>query len=193
MDLVKYGYTPDRLKGKNIFGLNGNKNYPAIIIQPSCPSGMAWSWEDNNVSMPEKIKGLIEYAIENYNVDPDKVSLTGFSYGGIGAWLIGKKYPTLFSCVVPVCPDGPGCPGNQYSPSGKPLATTYPDCPVWFIASTGDGTSTYATMVKLARKVKVDIDTLDHSSMQQKIFRDSTNVINWMIERSRKTNGSYQF
>lgn len=156
----------------------GSKDYPAIIIYPQCPSNVSW------LSVASKVKGIIDYSIANYNVDKDKVALTGFSWGGSGAWEIGLQYPTLFSCIVPV------------SGYNSKSATTYPDCPVWGIGSTGDGSSkhteTIGQLLKSAgKKVKVDIYSNAHTGMPQIAYTQT--LINWMIERSRATNSRYNF
>jgi poly(3-hydroxybutyrate) depolymerase len=38
-----------------------------------------------------------------YNVDPDRVHLTGLSMGGGGTWQIGLRYPDRFASITPVC------------------------------------------------------------------------------------------
>jgi poly(3-hydroxybutyrate) depolymerase len=38
-----------------------------------------------------------------YNVDPDRVALTGLSMGGGGTWSIGLRHPDLFAALAPVC------------------------------------------------------------------------------------------
>ena len=38
-----------------------------------------------------------------YNVDPDRIYLTGLSMGGGGTWHIGLRHPDLFAALVPVC------------------------------------------------------------------------------------------
>jgi dienelactone hydrolase len=38
-----------------------------------------------------------------YNVDPDRVYLTGYSMGGGGTWHLGLRYPDRFAAIVPVC------------------------------------------------------------------------------------------
>jgi pimeloyl-ACP methyl ester carboxylesterase len=38
-----------------------------------------------------------------YNVDPDRVHLTGLSMGGGGTWQIGLRYPDRFASLSPVC------------------------------------------------------------------------------------------
>ncbi len=41
-----------------------------------------------------------------YNVDKDRVYLTGLSMGGGGTWHLGLRYPDRFAAIVPVCAVG---------------------------------------------------------------------------------------
>jgi len=38
-----------------------------------------------------------------YDVDPNRMSLTGLSMGGDGTWQIGLRHPELFAALAPVC------------------------------------------------------------------------------------------
>jgi poly(3-hydroxybutyrate) depolymerase len=38
-----------------------------------------------------------------YDVDPDRITLTGLSMGGGGTWNIGLRHPDLFAALAPVC------------------------------------------------------------------------------------------
>ena len=38
-----------------------------------------------------------------YDVDPERISLTGLSMGGGGTWQIGLRHPELFAALAPVC------------------------------------------------------------------------------------------
>jgi pimeloyl-ACP methyl ester carboxylesterase len=38
-----------------------------------------------------------------YDIDPDRISLTGMSMGGDGTWQIGLRHPELFAALAPVC------------------------------------------------------------------------------------------
>jgi len=41
-----------------------------------------------------------------YNIDEDRVYLTGLSMGGGGTWHLGLRYPDRFAAIVPVCAVG---------------------------------------------------------------------------------------
>jgi poly(3-hydroxybutyrate) depolymerase len=38
-----------------------------------------------------------------YQIDPDRITLTGLSMGGGGTWAIGLRHPELFAALAPVC------------------------------------------------------------------------------------------
>jgi poly(3-hydroxybutyrate) depolymerase len=39
----------------------------------------------------------------SYNVDPDRITLTGLSMGGGGTWTLGLQHPELFAGLAPIC------------------------------------------------------------------------------------------
>ena len=40
----------------------------------------------------------------NYPVDPDRLVLSGLSYGGLGVWEIGARHKSTFAALIPMCP-----------------------------------------------------------------------------------------
>jgi predicted peptidase len=46
--------------------------------------------------------GMIDTAIRKYRGDPDRVYITGLSYGGFGAWYMAGKYPERFAAASPI-------------------------------------------------------------------------------------------
>lgn len=45
---------------------------------------------------------LLSRVEADYAIDSDRVSLTGYSMGGTGAWAIALAYPGTFSAVAPL-------------------------------------------------------------------------------------------
>jgi pimeloyl-ACP methyl ester carboxylesterase len=43
--------------------------------------------------------GTVNYMVQSYNVDPDRIYLVGYSMGGQGAAIIAAKFPHLFAAV----------------------------------------------------------------------------------------------
>jgi predicted peptidase len=73
-------------------------DFPFVLISPQCPSGQVWE--------KEAIIALLDKALKEYRVDPDRVYLTGLSMGGFGSWALAAAYPDRFAAVVPICGGG---------------------------------------------------------------------------------------
>ena len=51
----------------------------------------------------DDVMRVIEDVRRAYDVDPDRISITGLSMGGGGAWQLGLRHPELFAAIAPVC------------------------------------------------------------------------------------------
>ena len=80
--------------------ISQGQKYPAIILCPQCPDNMVW----NNIAF--ELKALIDFAVEKYHADRDRISLTGLSMGGFGTWETAQLFPEVFSAIAPVCGGG---------------------------------------------------------------------------------------
>ena len=49
---------------------------------------------------------IVDAALADYRGDPDRVYLTGLSYGGYGAWYMATHYPERWAAVAPMCGAG---------------------------------------------------------------------------------------
>jgi predicted peptidase len=77
-----------------------NADFPFIAVSPQCPTGTWWSFE------LEPLAALVKHLLSAYDVDPDRVYLTGISMGGYGAWNLAVAQPELFAALAPVCGGG---------------------------------------------------------------------------------------
>jgi len=98
---------------------------PFVVLAPqemsgSCPSA-------------DTVNAFIEFALENYNIDPDRVFLTGLSCGAYGVWNYLGKYKNIdVAAAVPIAGNGSGA----YASAGCDLGKV----PLW--AFHGDADST---------------------------------------------------
>ncbi|MDO4562432.1 MAG: dienelactone hydrolase family protein [Clostridia bacterium] len=67
----------------------------AYILFPQC-SGAGWS------NIKKSFKSLVDKTVTAYNIDKDRISLTGHSMGGTGTWNLALSYPELFSRIAPM-------------------------------------------------------------------------------------------
>lgn len=77
-----------------------NAEHNCIVIMPQCPENTFWA------ARVESIVKFIEHLIKEFNVDEDKVYLTGLSMGGYGTWFTSMARPDLFAAIAPVCGGG---------------------------------------------------------------------------------------
>ena len=79
-----------------------NPDFPFIAVSPQCPEDSWWTSELHTIN------GLIEEAVEKYQVDTSRIYLTGLSMGGFGTWSLASMYPERFAAIAPVCGGGEG-------------------------------------------------------------------------------------
>jgi predicted peptidase len=90
------------------------KDFPFIVVSPQCPEGDWWT------DKTELLINLLDGIVARYDVDTERIYLTGLSMGGYGSWALASKYPDRFAAVVPICGGG-----------DRILARTLKDVPIW--------------------------------------------------------------
>ena len=86
---------------KDLFKKQETSYFPFIVVTPICPESC---WEPHRV-----IALLDQVLVENkfrFQVDPDRVYLTGYSMGGFGTFETAMEYPERFAAIVPVAGGG---------------------------------------------------------------------------------------
>jgi len=148
--------------------------FNAIILMPQCPSGNCWSsYEGSMMELANKL-------VSDYKINKNKISISGFSYGGGGSLIFVKNNPNYFSAAVPI-----GCNCDGYASYFKNVA-------VW--AHAGDG---YKSSMKsfvnqinnMGGNAKFSGSSRGHNIIDNRysIFRDSEfDLINWMISQTKK-------
>ena len=76
------------------------KDFPFIVLSPQCPKGLWWSHR------AESLVALLDEVISLYEVDNNRIYLTGLSLGGFGTWHLACGYPERFAAIAPICGGG---------------------------------------------------------------------------------------
>lgn len=113
-------------------------DFPFVVIAPQCPKDTSWSLELH------KLERIIEDAIEELNVDPDRVYLTGLSMGGFGTWNLAMKRPDLFAAIIPIC----GGTMNWF------MLNRIKDTPVWAFHGSEDNRVPVEMSLSVVEKLK---------------------------------------
>ena len=84
------------------------RTFPFIAVFPQCETTDGRILESWNADQPDGQRALaaLDDARKNYNFDPQRVVLTGWSMGGFGAWSIGMADPSRWSAIVPLAGGG---------------------------------------------------------------------------------------
>jgi predicted peptidase len=94
-------------KTTQLFASESFRNkHPAYIIVPHCPINHSWSKNIRRSNFPE-IKHLVlkilKLVCEEFNVDLNRIYITGLSRGGFGTLGMVVAQPETFAAAAPVC------------------------------------------------------------------------------------------
>lgn len=76
------------------------KEFHFILISPLCPKDQWW------YDKIELLISLLDDVVSRYDVDTERIYLTGLSIGGYGTWDLAGAYPDRFAAIAPVCGGG---------------------------------------------------------------------------------------
>ncbi|MBS0186998.1 MAG: hypothetical protein JSS51_02945 [Planctomycetes bacterium] len=97
--------------------------WPFIVIFPQKPD-----FESQWVDHKQMVLDILAKTQTEYNIDQNRVYLTGLSQGGAGTWALGSLYPDKWAALVPVCGYYRNM-GDQFLPPA--IAIKVKDLPIW--------------------------------------------------------------
>lgn len=100
--------TSQALPAVVLFGGAPSKERFALLAPQAAPGT---SWDEGR--QPDTVAALVDDVVQRYELDPGRVSLTGWSMGGYGAWHVATRHPQMFRRVASVS-------GSGYGPAGPP-------------------------------------------------------------------------
>ena len=75
------------------------RNFPFVVLFPQePPTSDVYSQK----AFFQNVNQMLDFMIEEYHVDPDRISVTGISRGGSHSWSIVDAYPERFAAAVPI-------------------------------------------------------------------------------------------
>lgn len=147
--------------------------HDCIVVMPQCPKDTFWA------ARVESIISFIEHLIEEYNVDEDKVYLTGLSMGGYGTWFTSMARPDLFAAIAPICGGGMAWNAGVLN------------MPIWAFHGADDpvvSPTQSDEMVAKLKEINADvtytrIDGVGHDVWEYAYNRE---LIEWLLSKKRK-------
>ncbi|MGB7763084.1 MAG: prolyl oligopeptidase family serine peptidase [Bryobacteraceae bacterium] len=137
---------------------NHTDRFPAIVVMPQCRPDVSWEAP----AMEAQTMAALDASAKEFNGDPQRTYLTGFSMGGYGTWLIAARHPVRFAALVVVC-GGIQWPTPDKITREEPymaIASKVAGIPVWVFHGNADR-NVFVTesreMVKLLRGLNADV------------------------------------
>ena len=73
-------------------------DFPALVVFPQAPEGTSWTGPQARMAL-----AALDEAIDEFDGDDDRITLTGISRGGYGVYELAMMEPRRFAALVPVC------------------------------------------------------------------------------------------
>ena len=118
----------------------------------------------------------------DYNIDPDRIYLTGHSMGGYGTWSVAMNHPEVFAALAPVS-------GGANNPAAMSKIAHIPQLVVHGDTDPTVPVERSRVMVAAGKKLGAEIKYIevpggDHGSVVAPTFKD---VFDWFDTHRRKT------
>lgn len=185
----------NRSRGSEAFKVLSRDNirgdYPAFLLTPQCPKGKKWvdtSWTKGsypiaNTPISEQMKMVLEILRsmrKEFNIDPDRIYVTGQSMGGYGTWDIILRNPSLFAAAIPVC--GAGDPER---------ASSIAHLPIWAFHGEKDPTvpvSGSRDMLEAIKKAGGDMKYTEYPGVRHNSWKkawEEKDLVPWLFKQKK--------
>lgn len=151
----------------------GRVSLPAIVVAPHSQGG--WN--------PDKLIEVIDFVVENYCADPDRVYVCGMSMGGYGTLDLAGKYPDRIAAAVAICGGGT-----------EKYACGLTKVPLWIQHGTKDQIVPMSESRKIAQAIKSCDETANltltlieggsHGSVERLFHKYE--MYNWMFQHRKQ-------
>lgn len=143
-----------------------------VVVMPQCPENTFWA------ARVESILLFAKQIIEEYNIDEDRVYLTGLSMGGYGTWFTAMACPDMFAAIAPMCGGGMAWNADVLK------------MPVWAFHGAEDTTvSPYQTdeMVAKLQKLGADVKYTRLDGVGHNVYEGTynTELLSWLLGKKR--------
>jgi predicted peptidase len=133
----------------------------------------------------EDLLAMVDEVLGEYRADPDRVYLTGLSYGGYGSFTLAAAHPDRWAAVAPICGDA------NASIAGKLAAA---QLPLWIFQGGKDPVVKAHWVYDVAN----DLERAGHRSVRLTVHEDlghdvwtriyaGRDLYDWLISHSRGT------
>jgi len=168
------------------------ERYPAIVVMPQAPRDSFWAGPPGDAAL-----AALARTCEEFNVDANRVYLTGLSMGGHGTWHLAYHHVERFAALLVICGfvgDRPNRPSVVPPGEGTPyqrMAARLRGCPIWIVHGEADSAvpvTESRLMADALRAVGADVHYTelpgtDHDSWTATY--NSESIVRWLFEQRR--------
>lgn len=152
-------------------------NCEFVYLVPQIPVSTFWG------AKQETLISFIKNAIKKYDINENKVYLTGVSMGGCATWHTAFSAPELFAAIVPMC-------GIGYAW----LANTL-NMPIWVFHGEKDGAISVKNsdeMVEALRYYGKDVTYTRYENVGHNCWdlACNENTLSWILSKQKSTNSA---
>ena len=167
----------------------GKVDVPAIVIFPQCAENERWVGKGEKIAI-----AALDQTEREYSIDRNRVSLTGMSMGGAGAWLLAAEYPKRWSALAPVCayvhkPPKLSDAENPTSDSFDQFARRLPHIPIWIFHGSDDPIVPVTDSREMARALGPRAGYTEFAHTGHNAWDPAytqTHVVTWLIDQRRQ-------
>jgi predicted peptidase len=173
--------------------------FPAVIVMPQCRPDTSWEAE----AMEAQALASLDASSAEFNGDPDRTYLTGFSMGGYGTWQIAARHPERFAALIVICGGILWPPSVAMQPldphADSPYARTalsVAKIPVWVFHGDADQNvpvTESRRMVNALKVLKADVKYTEYKGVSHFMWDRAYNEPDlppWLFEKRRHPTGS---
>ena len=171
------GRDPEQIYTENClpnFLRDGLLTPDALVLMPQCPEGS--NWYETRFGLME----LIEAVATECGADRDRISVTGFSMGGIGCFALLTEWPEFFSAAAPFA--------ATFSPTACAVITSTPVRMRHGSADYGMGFDV-VEIDRIIRQAGGESELILYSgeghTIQNHYLDDKGSIVEWLISASR--------
>ena len=179
---------------------SSRSGFPAIVIFPQAHADGTPGWQ---LEGGEAAMAALSRSIKEFNGDPKRVVLTGYSAGGNGTWSLALRFPERFAAIVPICSfvskfkgvaskvDYPALAPADVADPYVFIAKRVSSVPVWIFHGDADKTAPVEGSRKMAAALKAiganvqytEFPGVDHNAWDPAYAR--ADLIDWMLKQRR--------
>jgi len=178
------------------------ERFPVIVVFPQAKADNTPGW---HLEGGQAALAGLEKTLKEFQGDPDRVVLTGYSAGGNGTWSIASRYPKRFAAIVPICAfvaafkgkttgiDYPSLAPTDVADVYKFVAEHVSKLPIWIFHGDADQNVDVEESRKMNAALKsiganvqyTEFRGVDHNGATNTAYARA-DLIEWMLKQRRR-------